>query len=70
MTTIQDIPEGERLTRLEAVVESLVREVSEIRADLRELNDKVDRNFLWTLGVIIPMWVSIIVAIIVANLAN
>jgi len=70
MTTIQDIPEGERLTRLEAVVESLVREVSEIRADLRQLNDKVDRNFLWTLGVIIPMWVSIIVAIIVANLAN
>ena len=70
MTTIQDIPEGERLTRLEAVVESLVREVSEIRADLRQLNDKVDRDFLRTLAVIIPVWVSIIVAIIVANLAN
>ena len=70
MTTTQDIPEGEWLTRFEAVVESLLRQVGEIRADLRQLNDKVDRNFLWTLGVIIPMWVSIIVAIIVANLAN
>ena len=70
MTTTQNIPEGERLTRLETVVESLLREVGEIRADLRQLNDKVGRNFLRTLGVIIPMWVSIIVAIIVANLVN
>jgi len=35
MTTTQDIPEGEWLTRFEAVVESLLREVGEIRADLR-----------------------------------
>ncbi len=70
MTTARDIPEGERLTRLETIVESLLREVGEIRADLRQLGDKVDRNFLWTLGAIIPMWVSIIVVIIVAILVN
>ena len=70
MTTTQDIPEGEWLTRFEAVVESLLREVDEIRAAPRLLNDKVDRNFLRTLAVIISVWVSIIVAIIIANLAN
>ena len=70
MTTTQDIPEGEWLSRFDAVVESLVREVSEIRADLRQLNDKVDRNFQRTVALIIPVWVSIVVAIIIANLAN
>lgn len=111
MTTTRDIPEGERLTRLEAVVEALVREAADVNAELRELrsdmltqlarlearvdsrfagvesrleglssrleglnsrleglSSKIDRNFLWTLGIMlgimIPMWISIIVALL------
>ena len=117
MTTTQDIPEGERLARIEFAVETLVRESSEYRADLRELrtelrsgfteiraemqsrfaemdskfaemqssinsvrndartdldrlNTKIDRNFLWTLGIMIPMWITIIIAVIAALLVN
>ena len=88
MATAQEAPEGERLAKVEADVESLVRETGEVRADLRNLrsevqsvrvemqsgldrvNARIDRNFLWTLGVMITMWVSIIVAIIVAILVD
>jgi hypothetical protein len=74
MVTTQDRPEGERLTRVEAIIESLVREVEGIRADIheirsemRELRSKIDSNFHWTLGImigiLIPMWASIVLAI-------
>ena len=82
MTTTQDVPEGERLTRLETIVDSLLREVSELRADMRqlradmselradmgelgaELRSEIQSRFLWTLGVTITMWVTIILAIV------
>ncbi len=81
MTMTQDVPEGERLARVEAVAESIVRELAEVRTDLREirsdtqsglaaLNAKLDKTFLWTIGIIIPMWVSIIIAVIVAILVD
>jgi len=77
MTTTQDVPEGERLAKVEAAVESIVREMSELRADLRELRSeihslsvKIDRNFLWTIGIIMTMWVSLITAIIIAILVD
>ena len=77
MTTTQDVPEGERLAKVEAAVESIVREMSELRADLRELRSeihslsvKIDRNFLWTTGIIMTMWVSFITAIIIAILVD
>ena len=77
VTIPQRDPEGERLVRVESNVESLLRDVSEARADIRDLRADmkdlraiVDRNFLWTLGTIIPMWVTIIAAIIVAILVR
>jgi hypothetical protein len=78
MVTAQaDVPEGERLVRVESNVESLIRGMSEVRADIRDLRSDMkdlrtiaDRNFLWTLGIIIPMWVTIIVAIVVAILVR
>jgi uncharacterized membrane protein len=100
MVTAQaDVPEGERLAKVEANVETLIRDMSEVRADIRDLRSDMrdlradmgsgmndlrtvvaqnakdlravaDRNFMWTLGIIIPMWVTIIVAIVVAILVR
>ena len=60
----------ERLARIEMAVESLIQESDYIRTDMRELRTESRRNFLWTLSVILPMWVSIIVAVIVAILVK
>ena len=70
MTTPQEVPEGERLAKVEADVESLVRDTTEIKADIRDLRSVIDRNFQWTIGLIMPMWVTIIIAIIVAILVR
>ena len=69
MTAPTEATEGEQLARLEAVVESQSRELGAVKADLRHLKIIVHRNFLWTMGVmigiLIPMWVSLIVLIII-----
>jgi hypothetical protein len=70
VTTPQHVTEGERLVKVESNVETLIRDVTEVRADIRDLRAIIDRNFLWTIGVIIPMWVTIIAAIIVAILVR
>ena len=60
---------SERLDRLEAIAESQARELGGVKADLRQLRMIVHRNFLWTMGVmigtLIPMWASLIAAIII-----
>ena len=37
MTTAQETPDSERLSRLEAAVDCLVREVGDMKADLRQM---------------------------------
>jgi hypothetical protein len=72
-TAIADTPDGERLAGLETRAEHLEQQAGQIREDIRDgraeirdvrsevsdLRAKVDRNLLWTLGVIITMWVSL-----------
>ena len=58
-TATTEMPDGERLARLETRVEHLEQQNMEIRADLRAVGVKIDRNLLWILGVIITMWVSL-----------
>ena len=62
-TAEREIPDGERLARLETRVEHLEQEVLDIRQAIRDLSAKVDRNFLWTLGIIITMWVTAMLAV-------
>ncbi len=91
-TTQTEVSEGERLARVESNVETLMRDMTEARADIRDLRTEIrseigglrsqmtsqgdslkaaiDRNFMWMLGVIMAMWVTIIVAIIVAILVR
>lgn len=54
------------MARLEIRVENLERQVAEIRedireirADIRDVRSKMDRHFLWILGVMITMWLSL-----------
>ena len=62
-TADRDIPDGERLSRVETRVEHLDQRALVLEQAIRELSSKVDRNFLWTLGIIITMWVTVILAI-------
>ena len=60
MTSPPKAPEGERLARLEAAVEALVREVGDMKADIRDLRTMMNR-FKFA---IIAMWVTIIITIL------
>ncbi len=66
-TTTTEMPDGERLARVEIRVEHLEGQAAEIREDIREIRthirdvrSKIDRNLLWILGVIITMWLSLV----------
>ena len=63
-TATQEAPEGERLARIEATVESLVREVSDIKAELRDIRMTMNRYMLTSIGVIVAMWITIIMTIL------
>ena len=66
-TTQAEAPEGERLARVETKVETLIRDMTEVRSDIRELRAIVGRNFLWLLGIIVAMWVTLIVATLLSS---
>ncbi len=59
-TATTETPDGERLARLEIRAENLERQVAEIREDIRDIRSKMDRHFLWILGVNITMWLSVV----------
>jgi len=65
----------ERVARIEGVLEQIDKRLNHLESELRSigqrveaLSEKVDRSFRWTLGimlsVLIPMWVSIILAML------
>ena len=58
-TSTQEAPEGERLARLEATVEALVREISDMKADIRDIRSMMNRNLL----IMVALWISTIVTI-------
>ena len=62
-TAAREVPDGERLARLETRVENLDQRMLALEQAIRDLSAKVDRNFLWTLGIIITMWVTVMLAV-------
>lgn len=74
VTAPPEAPEGERLARLEAAVEALVREVADIKADgrdmrtemrdmraeMRDIRSAMNRFLLATIAI----WVTIIITIL------
>ena len=66
-TAPPEVPEGERLARLEAAVEHLIREVSDLKADgrdmraeMRDIRSAMNR-FMFAM---IAMWVMVIITIL------
>ena len=74
MTTTQEAPEGERLARVEATLDSLTREVTsvwaaisdirtemrDIRAEIRDLRSMMNRILL----IMVAMWITTIITIL------
>ena len=60
MTTTTETPDGERLARLETRSENLEQAAQNIREDIRDLRNKIDRQFMWIIGIIITMWITIV----------
>lgn len=58
---------GKRLTRLEAIAEQHDKRFTSMETEIRRLVDKVDSMYKWIiglfLGLMLPMWASIIIAI-------
>ncbi|MFQ6066317.1 MAG: hypothetical protein ACE5K3_03445 [bacterium] len=56
---------SQRLNHLETIVESMRKDLNSKMDSLRtELLARIDTNFKWILGIMIPMWVTIILAVI------
>lgn len=46
VTAPPEAPEGERIARLEALVESVIREMVDMKAEMRDLRTMINRNML------------------------
>ena len=56
---------SQRLNHLEMIVEEMRKDLTGKIDRLRtEMLAKIDTNFKWVLGIMIPMWVTIILAVI------
>ena len=64
VTAPPEAPEGERIARLEALVESVIREMSDMKAEMRDLRTMINRNMLIIMFTIVTMWVTIILTIL------
>ena len=71
MAAPPEAPEGERLARLEAAVDFLIREVGDIKADgrdmraeMRDMRTAMNRHLLIIMGAMISMWLTVVLAIL------
>ena len=71
VTAPPEAPEGERIARLEALTESVIREMSDMKADIRDLRTEIrdirttmNRYLLITIGVMVSTWITVILAIL------
>ena len=55
---------GERLARVEATQEALVRDVGDIKQDMRQLRTEMRTYFIVLITLIVTMWVSLIVTLV------
>lgn len=54
----------ERMARIEGIMEQMNKRLNHIETEISELRGEISSNFRWTLGLLIPMWVSIIATIL------
>jgi len=54
----------ERLAKIEGTVSQMDKRLNHFGEDIKEIRRDIKTNFKWTLGILIPMWVTIIGSII------
>jgi len=55
---------GERFEAVDRRFDSVERRLNHLETEIRELRNELNRRFLWLLGVLISMWVTIIAAVL------
>ena len=55
-----EAPEGERIARLEALTESVIREITDMKADVRDLRMTLNR-FMFA---VIAMWITTMLTVL------
>lgn len=58
---------GDRISRLEGSVSEMGKRIDDMRNDISELRKDIRElrgRFWWVIGILIPMWVTIILAIL------
>ncbi len=54
----------ERVAKIEGVLEQMDKRLGSIESRMNHLEARMDKNFGWTIGMLVTMWVTIIIAII------
>jgi len=61
----------ERIARVEGILEQMDKRLDHIESTLARLDGRIDKlnglidsNFRWTLGMIVSMWITIIMAVL------
>jgi tetrahydromethanopterin S-methyltransferase subunit B len=52
-----------RVAKIEGIVEQMNERLNHIESDLSALREEVRSNFKWTMGLMLTMWLTIILAI-------
>ena len=65
VTAPPETTEGERLARLEALVESVIREMTDMKADIRDLRTMMSRLTI----AMIAMWITTMLTILASIIA-
>ncbi len=77
-TATQEVPEGERLARIEATLEAVLREMNDANADrldiradmrdicteIRDIRSMINRNTFMIVGFIVGTWITVILTIL------
>ena len=77
-TATQEAPEGERLARIEATLEAMLRQMNDsnadrldiradmrdIRTEIRDVRSMINRNTFLIIGFILGTWITVILTIL------
>ena len=63
-TTTQGATVEERLAKLEATQEAILRDIADLKLDMRAIRTEMRTYFIALLTVTLTMWASVIVALI------
>jgi len=54
----------ERMAKIEGIMEQISKSLNHVQTRINILDDKIDKNFRWIIGIQITMWVTIILTVL------